>query len=280
MKSKIVLVTGGCGSIGEEVVNKALERNAKQVRVFDNRENALTTMEQIYGETGRIRYLLGDVRDGNRLSLAMENVDVVFHCAALKHVPSCEYNPFEAVKTNIYGTQNVIDCALYQNVWKVVNISTDKAVNPVNVLGATKLLAEKLIKAGSYKKGRTIFANVRFGNVSWSSGSVMEILSKQLKDNKPLTITDPNMVRYFMSIEQAVDLIFKACDEMKGGETFILKMTKVKMQDLINAMSIVNGKKIPFIKTGKRTGEKLEEELMTREEKEIVKEKGDYYVIT
>ena len=226
-----------------------------------------------------IRYLVGDIRDESRVDLAMENVDYVFHAAALKHVPLCEYNPFEAVQTNVYGTKNVMESASYHNVKKVVNISTDKAVNPINVLGATKLLAEKIVATARYRKSDTIFANVRFGNVTWSSGSAFPIFSDCIKGKTSLKITSLEMERFYMTIEQAVALIFKASAEMQGGETFILKMPTFKMGDLVNAMAIVNGEEIPYEVTGIRDGEKLKEELMFECEKTRAEEKEDFWVI-
>lgn len=245
---------------------------------MDNREGALADMAIRIGNPV-VRYTVGDIRDTERIDLAMEGVDYVFHCAALKHVPLCEYNPFEAVKTNVIGTENVMQSASYHNVKKVVNISTDKAVNPINVLGATKLLAEKIVATAKYRKSDTIYANVRFGNVTWSSGSAFPLFSDMYQKGVSLKITDLNMERYYMTISDAVKLVFKAFAEMRGGETFILKMPTFKMGDLVNAMSIIHGEEVPYEVTGIRDGEKLREELMFECEKQRAEEKEDFWVI-
>lgn len=250
----------------------------KQIRVFDNRESALANMAVSFGNS-IIRYTVGDIRDISRVDLAMEGVDYLFHAAALKHVPLCEYNPFEAVKTNVYGTNNVMESASSHNVKKVVNISTDKAVNPINVLGATKLLAEKIVATAKYRKSDTIYANVRFGNVTWSEGSVFPVFSDRLKENEPIKVTSLEMERFYMTITDAVKLVFKAFQMMKGGETFILKMPTFKMGDLINAMAITHGEEIPYEVTGIRDGEKLKEELMFESEKSRAEEMEDFWVI-
>ena len=218
-KNKTIIVTGGVGSIGSEIVRQLLKYSPKQIRIFDNRETELFHMQHELKDI-RLRFLLGDIRDKERLIMAMENVDIVFHAAALKHVPSCEYNPFEAVKTNVYGTQNIIDAALAANVKKVVNISTDKVTNTINTMGATKLLAERLISSAQYFKGnkRTIFSSVRFGNVIGSRGSVIDLFKKQIENGSSITITDPNMTRFIMSLRQAVQLVLETANEMQGGE--------------------------------------------------------------
>jgi len=270
-----VLVTGGCGSIGSQIVRRALK--AKQVRVFDNRESALADMMIELKDHENIRYLLGDVRDRRRLQLSMEGVDVVYHAAAYKHVHMCEYNPFEAVSTNVNGTQNVIDAALYSSAKKVINISTDKVTNAVSTMGATKLLAERLIASAQYRKTNTIFCSVRFGNVLGSNGSFINVFKRQLKANLPITLTDRRMRRFIMSINQAVDLIFKASDEMKGGEVFILKMPVVRMEDVVSVMKEKYDVDVEVV--GIRKGERLYEELLTKDEAFNVEEKDEYFII-
>src|SRR3989338_431521 len=187
-RNKAILVTGGVGSIGSEIVNQLLTHKPRQIRVFDNRETELFHMQHRLDRHENLRFLLGDIRDKDRLKMAMENVDFVFHAAALKHVPSCEYNPFEAVKTNVYGTQNVIESAISANVERVINISTDKVTNTINTMGATKLLAERQTTSAQFFKGnkRTLFVSVRFGNVLNSRGSTIELVKNQIANESPV----------------------------------------------------------------------------------------------
>jgi len=273
-RNKTILVTGGAGSIGSEVVRRLIPLKPKAIRVFDNNETGLFDLEQELN-CKSLRSFIGDVRDKERLARAMENVDIVFHGAALKHVPLCEFNPFDAIKTNIIGTQNLLDVALDEEVEKVIFISTDKAVNPTNVMGTTKLLGERLtISANHYKGNRkTIFSCVRFGNVLGSRGSVVPLFIKQLNEGKALTITDPEMTRFIMSVSRAVELILEAGVLAQGGEIFILKMPSLKIKDLaeviIDTHAKKNGKQSDTIKKkiiGKRSGEKIFEELMYEHE--------------
>lgn len=286
-KDKVVLVTGGTGSIGSEIVRKLLELNPAVVRVFDNNETGLFELEQEL-DTEKIRTFIGDIRDEDRLKRAFENVDIIFHAAALKHVPLCEYNPFDAVKTNVLGTQNVLNAALDRDVEKVIMISTDKTVNPVNVMGATKLLAERLTISANYYTGdkRTVFSCVRFGNVLDSRGSVVPLFKNQIKNGGPVTITDPSMTRFVMGIPQAVDLILKSGAKAKGKEIFILKMPALKIIDLAEVMieefaTLYEYKPedIHIKVIGKRNGEKIYEELMTEEEINYVTDYQDLYFI-
>src|SRR3989344_4252764 len=222
-EGKDILVTGGCGSIGSEIVKQLLKYNPKKIRVMDNNESNLFYLGQELN-TDKVRLLIGDVRDRNRVYRAMKGVDIVFHAAALKHVPLCEYNPFEAVSTNVVGTENMISAAIDNGVEKFIGISTDKAVNPINTMGATKLLSEKIIIDTSLSEMRTKFCCVRFGNVLDSVGSVIPIFKKQIKNKGPLTITDKNMTRFFMTMPDAINLVLKASEITEGGEIFILKM--------------------------------------------------------
>ncbi|MFA4884205.1 MAG: UDP-N-acetylglucosamine 4,6-dehydratase family protein [Candidatus Margulisiibacteriota bacterium] len=285
---KKILVTGGTGSIGSEIVRQVIKYEPSVIRVFSNDEDAQFNLSQKYGSKGKVRFLFGDIRDEERLKWAMDSIDIVFHAAALKHVPACEFDPFEAVKTNVIGTQNVIKEALFQNVGKVINISTDKAVNPINVMGATKLLAERItISSNNYKGlGRTAFACVRFGNVLASRGSVVPIFLDQIKRGGPVTVTDPNMTRFIMSIAQSVELILNAAVGSKGGEIFILKMPAVKVGVLAEAMiEMLAGryghdpKKIEIKEIGMRSGEKFHEELMTHIEMTNAVDDGKMYTI-
>lgn len=286
-KNKVILVTGGVGSIGSEIVKSLLKYGPKSVRVFDNNETGLFDLEQKL-QSKKIRLLVGDVRDRKRLKRAMEGVNIVFHAAALKHVPLCEQNPFEAVQTNVIGTQNVIDICIEAKVSKMINISTDKAVNSSNVMGATKLLTERLIAATYYYKGenKTIFSSVRFGNVLNSRGSIVPLFCQQIKKGGPVTVTNPDMVRFIMSIPKAVDLVLKSAEISKGGEIFILKMPAVRIgefaESLIEEMAPVYGYKPEKIKIkiiGERNGEKFYEELATKNESRHAYETKDMFVV-
>lgn len=275
-RGKSILVTGGTGSIGSELVRRLLKFEPAVVRVFSNDENAQFELEQELKDYGSsLRFLVGDVRDKERLQRAAECIEIVFHAAALKHVPLCEYNPFEAIKTNVIGTQNLLEVAINENVEKVITISTDKAVNPANVMGATKLLAERLTIAANYYRGlkRTVCSCVRFGNVLASRGSVVQTFEKQIRNCGPVTLTDPQMVRFVMSMDRAVDLVLKAAQMAKGEETFIFKMPALHIKDLAEVMIEKLAPKYGYapeeIQTrliGKRRGEKMYEELMTEEE--------------
>ena len=283
INNKIVLVTGGTGSIGSVLVEKLLkDYNPNQVRIFDNNEAALFEAMRKYAGTNKVRFMLGDVRDKNRVKWATKGVEVIFHAAALKHVFLNEYSPFESVKTNVIGTQNVLMAALENKVGVFINISTDKAANPTSTMGASKLLAERLTVGADYFKGKaeTVFASVRFGNVLNSSGSVVPIFMDQIKKGEPVTITDKRMVRYFMTIDEAVRLIFRAAEMAHGGEVFILKMPALKIVDL--AEVLINKyaqKKIKIIEVGKKAGEKIYEKLVTRTEAEQAMELDDMYVL-
>jgi UDP-N-acetylglucosamine 4,6-dehydratase len=271
---KTILVTGGAGSIGSALVRRLVKFDLKALRIFDNNETALFNLDQEVS-TEKLRILLGDVRDYKRLRRAFEDVDVVFHAAALKHVPLCEYNPFEAVRTNVLGTQNSINAALDERVQKFIFISTDKAVNPRNVMGATKLLAERLVISANYYKGtrKTRFSCVRFGNVLNSRGSVIEVFKRQIAESKCITITDPKMTRFVMGMPEATEMILKAGEISQGGEFFILKMPALYIGDLATAAIEVfaplcgyKADEIGIKIIGKRPGEKLFEELFTDEE--------------
>lgn len=281
-RGKRILITGGTGSIGSEILRQVLEQDPAVVRVFSRDEHKQFLLQQLYGDRKNVRFLLGDVRDLPRLSMAMDDIEYVFHAAAYKHVPSCEYNSFEAVKTNVVGTQNVIDAALANNVERVLLVSTDKAVSPANVMGATKLLAEKLTISAMHSKGprKTLFSCVRFGNVLGSRGSVIPIFRSQIQSGGPLTITDPAMLRFFMSISQASQLTLRAMEQMEGGELFILKMPVVRLGDLADVLIEEFGKgSIEKRIVGMRPGEKLKEVLMTDEEARYSDERDDMFVV-
>ena len=286
-KNKKILVTGGTGTIGQHLIRRLLIDGPAVIRVFSRDEFKQFEMQQTLREHPNIRYLIGDVRDASRLTRAMENIDYVFHLAAMKHVPACEYNPFEAVQTNVMGTQNVIQSALYSGVRKVLFTSTDKAISPTNTYGATKLMAEKLISASEYQKGpkQTVFSAVRFGNVMGTRGSVIPLFVSQILRNRSVSITDPTMLRYMMTPNQAIRLILEANERASGGEIFILKMPIIRLQDLAEIIIEETVKKYKIVddisinEIGIRTGEKLYEELMTEDEKKHVIEDARMYIL-
>jgi UDP-N-acetylglucosamine 4,6-dehydratase/5-epimerase len=269
MKTKIdwsqqtILVTGGTGSFGKHFCKVMLEKyHPKAIRVYSRDELKQHEMRQKFGE-GVLRYLIGDVRDVDRLRRAMEGVDIVLHAAALKQVPACEYNPLEAVKTNVHGAQNVIDAALDAEVKKVIALSTDKAVNPVNLYGATKLCAEKiLIQSNAYAGGcGTRFSCVRYGNVIGSRGSVIPLFLQQ-KHTGRITITDERMTRFWITLDQAVDLVLKGLSHMQGGEIFIPIVPSMQIMHLAQALA----PECEIDVIGIRPGEKLHEALTTEDD--------------
>ena len=285
-KNKKVLVTGGSGSIGKKIVKELIKYDVDVIRVLDNNETELFNLENDLNSS-KIKVFVGDIKDSQRLKSLFKDIDIIFHAAAYKHVPLCEYNPLDAVKTNVLGTQNVIDMAILCDVKKVILISTDKAVHPANVMGATKFLAERLMMAASaYSDDGTKFSCVRFGNVLNSRGSVIPLFKKQLKNGGPITLTDEDMTRFIMNIYQASKLILQAGMLSQGGEIFILKMPAFKLSDLVDAMiefyAPVYGydpEEIDVKIIGKRPGEKLYEELMTSDEMLTAYDNGDLFII-
>lgn len=287
-KGKKILITGGTGTIGQHLTRRLLQEEPEVIRIFSRDEYKQFEMAQEFNKfPTRLRFLIGDVRDQQRLIRAMEGIDYVFHCAAMKHVPACEYNPFEAVQTNVLGTQNVIQAALENKVKKVLFTSTDKAISPTNTYGATKLTAERLISAAEFHKGpkSTIFSSVRFGNVMGSRGSVIPLFRKQVLEQRKITLTDPNMLRYMMTPSQAIELILEANELAIGGEVFVLKMPLVRMGDLaevvIDEIGLLYGvtEEIQIDEIGLRPGEKRFEELMTDDEARIAIEEERMYII-
>lgn len=289
-RGKRVVVTGGGGTVGGELVRQLLARHEPEVvRVLDHDEAALVASErQLRRFASRVRFLLGDVRDPARLGRAFEDIDVVLHTAAVKHVPLCEYNPFEAVRTNLVGMQNVIEAALAHDVERVVFTSTDKAVSPTSVMGASKLVAEKLLQAAHAARGRhrTLFTSTRFGNVMDSRGSVVQVFREQIARGGPVTVTHPDMTRYLMSLAEAAHLVLSAACEARGGEVFVLKMPVVRIDDLarvlIAELAPRHGHEplaVPVQYIGVRPGEKLFEELMLPSEVATCEERADFYVL-
>ena len=287
-KNKKILITGGTGSIGQEILREIIKHEPTVVRIIDIDETKQFELQQEYQAYDNVRFLLGDIRDKDRLSRAIEDIDIVFHTAALKHVLACEYNPFEAVKTNVIGIQNLIDVAMDEEVEKVIFTSSDKAVNPTNVMGATKLLAERLITSANYYKGarRTIFSSVRFGNVLGSRGSVIPLFKKQIEKGGPVTITNNEMTRFIMPMQDAISLLFKATELAQGGEIFIFKMEAIKITDLAEVMVEDLAPKYGYTPEevkmeiiGTKPGEKLYEELMTEDEARRALETEDMFIL-
>lgn len=275
---KVILLTGGSGSFGQKFTEIMLKvHNPKVIRIFSRDELKQSEMMQKFNNDPRLRFFIGDVRDRNRLSRAMADVDIVVHAAALKQVPVCEYNPFEAIATNIIGSQNVIDVAIDNNIEKVIAISTDKAVSPANLYGATKLCMEKLIAAGnSYVGGKrqTKLSCVRYGNVVGSRGSIIPLFKKQ-NSNGVVTVTDKRMTRFWITLEHGVEFVIKCIEIMKGGEIFVPKIPSMKILDLAN---IITPKcKIKYI--GIRPGEKINECLIIKEEARHTLEYNSFFVI-
>lgn len=272
-----ILITGGTGSFGQAFVRRVLEGHPDcTVCVFSRDELKQVDMARAFGDDPRLRFFIGDVRDRDRLVRAMHGIDLVVHAAALKHVPVCEFNPAEAVKTNILGSQNVVDAAIDAGVKRTVALSTDKAVNPVNLYGATKLCAEKLFVHGNvYSGARDVrFACVRYGNVMGSRGSVIPLFRKQAAKGS-LTITDRRMTRFWLSLESAVDLVLHAVARMEGGEIFVPKIPSMRIVDL--ARAIAPTAKIEEV--GRRPGEKLHEVLLTAEESRNTLDCGRHFVV-
>jgi len=277
---KKVLITGGTGSLGKALTKRLLETNVETIRIFSRDEWKQVEMNSQFSDE-RLRFFIGDVRDKQRLKLALENVDIVIHTAALKNVPVIEYNPFEGIKTNVIGSQNVVDICLENNIEYALAISTDKAVSPFNTYGATKLLMEKLfISANNYKgKRKTKFLTVRYGNVLGSRGSLLPILVNQIKNKKKLTITDPKMTRFNITMNQSVDLILRALQKGQGGEVFVPKLkayeTGIMKDAITEIMNADNETQIINI----RAGEKMHESLISKDEIRNTSETDKDYVI-
>ena len=280
-EGKKILITGGTGSLGNALTSRLLNYDVDTIRIFSRNENKQVTMESKFNDD-RLRFLLGDVRDYPRLVRAMEDIDIVFHAAALKHVPVIEYNPFEAIKTNVIGSQNVIDACLKENVEKAVAIGTDKAVSPLNTYGATKLLMEKLfVTASNYLKKerhKTKFFALRYGNVLGSSGSVIPKFIEQIKNKEKITITDPNMTRFSISMDNALDFILHATEIAKGSEIFIPKLRAYTIKDIKDVLFELL-QKTDEENIGIREGEKLNEILINSDEIRYTWEYENMYML-
>ena len=280
-KNKKILITGGTGSLGNALTQRLLEQGVDTIRIFSRNESKQLEMESKFNDD-RLRFLIGDVRDYERLERAVEDIDIVFHAAALKHVPVIEYNPFEAIKTNILGSQNVINACLHENVDRAICVGTDKAVSPLNTYGATKLLMEKLfVTAKNYlKKERhqTKFIALRYGNVLGSSGSVIPKFIDQIKNKEKLTITDSSMTRFSISMNEALDFILKATEIGKGSEIFVPKLKAYSILDVKDALFELLGETEEQI-VGIRPGEKLDEVLINKDEMKYTWEYQNMYMV-
>lgn len=278
---KKILITGGTGSLGYALTQKILETKATAIRIFSRDEGKQTQMKSNLNDE-RLRFLIGDIRDKTRLSRALENIDIVIHTAALKQVPVAEYNPFEAVKTNVNGTQNLIESCLDNDVEKVLAIGTDKAVSPFNTYGATKFLMERLIVSANRYKGehKTKFICIRYGNVLGSNGSVVPLFINQITNNKKITITDPIMTRFTITMNQALDAIFRAIKNGSGGEVFVPKLKAYRLGDLKDAIvELLNAKNDTEI-ISVRIGEKFHESLISVDELRNTFETDEDYILT
>jgi len=278
--NKVLMITGGTGSFGHTVLKRFLSTDVREIRIFSRDEKKQEEM-RIALNNSKLRFYIGDVRDYDSVSQAMKGVDYVFHAAALKQVPSCEFYPMEAVRTNVLGTENVMNAATANAVKRVVVLSTDKAVYPINAMGISKALAEKLMVSKARTQGdfETVLCATRYGNVMASRGSVIPLFVSQLKEGKPLTVTDPNMTRFLMSLEDSVDLVLYAFENGKQGDIFVQKAPASTVADLAQALKELFAKSSPVRVIGTRHGEKLYESLISREEMAKAEDMGGYYRI-
>lgn len=279
IKDKVLLITGGTGSFGTAVLNRFLHTDHfKEIRIFSRDEKKQDDMRNLY-KNAKIKYYIGDVRDYNSVEPATRDVDYIFHAAALKQVPSCEFFPMQAVKTNVEGTQNVIRAAGFNGVKKVICLSTDKAAYPINAMGISKAMMEKVAVAEARNLKDTVVCLTRYGNVMASRGSVIPLFLNQIQRGEPITITDPNMSRFFMSLEEAVDLVLFAFENGNAGDLFVNKAPAGTIGDLAKALMQLAQKEVPIKVIGTRHGEKLYETLCTREEMIKAEDMGDFYRI-
>ena len=278
LNGKTVLITGGTGSFGNAFLKKIINTNIKEVRIFSRDEKKQHDM-RVSWQNDKIKFYIGDVRNYNSLNSSMKNVDYIFHAAALKQVPSCEFFPFEAVQTNVIGTENVLNCAIENHVKKVVCLSTDKAVYPINSMGISKAMMEKIATAKSRMSDNTIITITRYGNVLASRGSVVPHFIDQIKASKDITITDPNMSRFIMTLEQAVDLVLFAFSNGNQGDIFVQKAPAATIDMIANTLIDIFNTKSNIKIIGPRHGEKLYESLLSKEEFSIAEDLGDFYKV-
>jgi UDP-N-acetylglucosamine 4,6-dehydratase/5-epimerase len=280
-KNKTLLITGGTGSFGNAVLNRFLDTEIKEIRIFSRDEKKQDDMRHRLNSP-KVKFYIGDVRDKRSVDYAVRGVDYIFHAAALKQVPSCEFFPIEAVNTNVLGTQNVLDSAFENGVKRMIVLSTDKAVYPINAMGISKAMMEKVMQAKARSmdnKSDTVFCGTRYGNVMASRGSVIPLFVDQIKAGKDLTITDPNMTRFMMTLEDAVDLVIYAFQHGKNGDMFVRKSPASTVGDLAQALIELYQSKSEVRVIGTRHGEKLYETLVTREEMAKANDMGNYYLI-
>ncbi len=277
---KCLLITGGTGSFGNAVLRRFLDTEIREIRIFSRDEKKQDDMRQVY-KNPKIKYFIGDVRDRRSIDNAMNGVDYVFHAAALKQVPSCEFFPVEAVRTNVLGCENVLDSAQFQDVKKVIVLSTDKAVYPINAMGMTKALSEKVMvaKSRNLNGSGTVFCGTRYGNVMASRGSVIPLFVNQMKSGQPITVTDPHMTRFMMSLESAVDLVLFAFENGDNGDIFVKKSPATTIEILAQAIKELYGSDSDVKVIGSRHGEKLYETLVNREEMVKAVDMGGFYRI-
>lgn len=279
-KNKTLMITGGTGSFGNTVLKRFLSTKVREIRIFSRDEKKQEEMRIALNDP-KLKFYIGDVRDYDSIYQAMKGVDYVFHAAALKQVPSCEFYPMESVRTNVLGSENVMEAAIARGVSRVVMLSTDKAVYPINAMGISKAMMEKFMvaKARMQTEGETVLCATRYGNVMASRGSVIPLFVSQLKEGKPLTLTDPNMTRFLMSLEDSVDLVLYAFQHGKQGDIFVQKAPASTVGDLTQALKELFNKDNPINIIGTRHGEKLYESLISREEMAKAEDLGDYYRI-
>ncbi len=277
LKDQKFLITGGTGSFGTTLCNYLLKKDVKSVTIFSRDENKQYQMRKEMKDS-RVNFCIGDIRDYDSILNACSGIDYVFHAAALKQVPSCEFYPMEAVKTNILGTENLLKASICSSVKKAVLLSTDKAVYPINAMGLSKSMMEKImLSKGLIDEGNTIFCATRYGNVMCSRGSVIPLFVNQIKENKPITITDPNMTRYLMSLDESVDLVMYAFNKGNQGDIFVKKSPACTILDLVKALKKIFKYKKDNIIIGTRHGEKLYESLLSREEMARVEDHGEFF---
>ena len=279
-KGKTLLITGGTGSFGNAVLNRFLDTDIGEIRIFSKKKKKQEDMRIKY-KNDKIKFYIGDVRDYRSVDDAMDGVDYIFHAAALKQVPSCEFYPIQAVKTNILGTENVLEAAINHNVKKVIVLSTDKAAYPINAMGMSKAMMEKVAvaKGRDLKEGQTVICRTRYGNVMASRGSVIPLFCDQIAEGKPLTITNPEMTRFMMTLEDAVDLVLYAFEHGEQGDLFVQKAPAATIDVLAKAVKELKHSDVPINCIGTRHGEKLYEVLVTTEEMVNAIDMGDYYRI-
>lgn len=279
-KNKVLMITGGTGSFGNKVLSRFLDTELREIRVFSRDEKKQEEMRLTYNNS-KLKFFIGDVRDYASINQALKGVDYIFHAAALKQVPSCEFYPLEAIKTNTLGAENVMTAAIANKVRKVILLSTDKAVYPINAMGMSKALMEKIMVAKSrlQEEGDTVFCATRYGNVMASRGSVIPLFISQIKNNEPITITDPTMTRFLMSLDESVDLVMMAFEHCNQGDIFVQKAPASTIETLASALKAIFQSNISIDTIGTRHGEKLYESLISREEMVRAEDMGPWYRI-